>query len=216
MKKDEYCYMCGMQATSDEHVPARCFFPKDELYRKQLITVPSCFKHNEDTSLDDEYVRNAISAEYSGNHIAFVQFKNKAMKSLARNPMMLFPYKEFQSPKGPTAAFTIDRNRFDRVLRKIAYALFYDLYKKPWNRRLMIISRQLLYSDFSPDAVVGIIADLESKLPEVTKQGQNPLVFRSTILKSGDRDEDSIIRMVFYEGFTIWAMTEIGSSNYLL
>ena len=80
----------------------------------------------------------------------------------------------------------------------------------------MIVSRQLLYSDFSHDAVVDIIADLETKLPEVTQQGQNPSVFKSTILKTGDRDEDSIIRMVFYDGFTIWAMVEIGSSNYLL
>jgi len=50
------CYFCGENAQSKEHVPARCFFPENESYRKQLITVPSCEKHNEDTSVDDEYV----------------------------------------------------------------------------------------------------------------------------------------------------------------
>ena len=54
------CYVCGREATSREHVPPRCFFPDDNRYRKQLITVRSCTEHNEDTSLDDEYVRNVI------------------------------------------------------------------------------------------------------------------------------------------------------------
>lgn len=54
------CYRCNNIATSVEHVPAKCFFPKE--HRKNLITVPSCEQHNNETSKDDEYVRGIIVA----------------------------------------------------------------------------------------------------------------------------------------------------------
>lgn len=46
------CYYCGKKAVSSEHVPPRCFFPKDK--RENLIQVPACEEHNESTSKDDE------------------------------------------------------------------------------------------------------------------------------------------------------------------
>ena len=54
------CYICGQPATSKEHSPARCFFPKGEI-KGELTKVDSCRIHNEDTSKDDEYVRNIIA-----------------------------------------------------------------------------------------------------------------------------------------------------------
>jgi len=127
---------------------------------------------------------------------------------------MLFPYRKITTPKGESGAFTIDRTRFDKVLRKIAYALYFDAYKTPWDKRLMIFSRQLLYQDFTQDAAINLISEFESKLPEVKQQGENAQVFHSSILKTGKLNEDSLIRMVFYEGFTVWAMVELGSIDF--
>lgn len=40
------CYFCGELATSKEHVPPQGLFPKKDIYRNNLITVPSCTLHN--------------------------------------------------------------------------------------------------------------------------------------------------------------------------
>lgn len=62
------CYRCNNIATSVEHAPAKCFFPIE--HRKNLITVPSCEQHNNETSKDDEYVRGIIVASKGNNETA--------------------------------------------------------------------------------------------------------------------------------------------------
>ena len=58
---EETCYMCNSEATSREHVPARCFFGDLEL-SDGLLTVPSCRKHNTEKSKSDEYLRFILVA----------------------------------------------------------------------------------------------------------------------------------------------------------
>jgi hypothetical protein len=65
------CYYCNEIATTKEHTPPKCFFPKKKDlpsgspdYRKNLITVPSCEKHNTGRSKDDEYT--AVHGEWLG------------------------------------------------------------------------------------------------------------------------------------------------------
>ncbi|AXH64146.2 MULTISPECIES: hypothetical protein [Providencia] len=53
MENIERCYYCGNPATTREHVPPKCFFPKGS----NLITVPSCEIHNNDKSHIDEIMR---------------------------------------------------------------------------------------------------------------------------------------------------------------
>jgi hypothetical protein len=51
-----FCYFCGDKATSKEHVPPKSFFPEESKCRLNLITVPSCDKHNNEKSETDEYI----------------------------------------------------------------------------------------------------------------------------------------------------------------
>ena len=81
------CYICGQPATSDEHAPARCFFPKNK--RVNLTTVHSCSIHNEDTSKDDEYVRNIIAMSIDNNQVALNHFLQKCKKSFEKSPGLL-------------------------------------------------------------------------------------------------------------------------------
>ncbi|MGP3508673.1 hypothetical protein [Paracidovorax citrulli] len=55
------CYYCGAVATSKEHVPARCFFPKERDFRRDLFTVPSCKEHNSAKSNIDQSAFLAIA-----------------------------------------------------------------------------------------------------------------------------------------------------------
>ena len=75
--------MCSEPATSREHVPPSCFFPEKNEFRKNLITVPSCDKHNLVKSGDDEYLFAVISSHLESNQIARDQFK-KTIKAINR------------------------------------------------------------------------------------------------------------------------------------
>lgn len=213
-KPHKSCYLCGAKPTSKEHVPARAFFPDDATFRKQLITVPSCDLHNEKTSADDEYVRNVITAHQGNNSLAFQHFKERVKRSLENDISKIGLPRKIQTPQGIVYGFQFDRSIFDRVICKIAYALFFHNYKYQWNRELIILSRHVVYSDLSHDDYGKLLNAVESVLPALPANGANPQVFQYVFLKSGPKAEDSIIRMVFYEGFTVWVTTVIGSNTW--
>lgn len=63
----------------------RSLFPEDEVFRRQLITVPSCDQHNSDKSDDDEYVANLISSGFDVNTIASRRYPSMA-RSFMKTP----------------------------------------------------------------------------------------------------------------------------------
>jgi hypothetical protein len=83
-KSNLKCYMCEELATSVEHVPAKCFFPKGQ--RQNLITVPSCPRHNNETSKDDEYVRGIIVTARGTNKLAIDHWRRDVRKSYLHAP----------------------------------------------------------------------------------------------------------------------------------
>jgi hypothetical protein len=211
------CYICGKEATSKEHTPARCYFPEESQYRKNLITVPSCEEHNENTSNDDEYVRNIISMSIGNNAVAFMQFIKKTVVSFeksrgifidtTKNAQRIYTAIEGEKPK-PSYAFKIDRNRFDDVMKKISYALFYSVYKEPWDKELIIMTKHLLDKDMILDEYGDLIESIEDELEEHPFDGKNPQVFKYKFLPTeSDNKHEQVLRMVFYEGFEIWVTT---------
>jgi hypothetical protein len=207
------CYLCEKSATSKEHVPAKCFFPDDSSYRKQLITVPSCEKHNEGTSADDEYVRNMISGFVLNNNVSFQQFFAKVVKSVMLNRGAAGILKKIKTDKGFVKGIQIDRSRFDKIIRKISYALFYKEFKTQWNRKLIVLSRHLLFEDLKSDNFAKIIDFAERNLPPLIEEGENPKVFKYSMLKDKNNIQNSMIRMTFYEGFTCWIIVEENTTH---
>jgi len=216
LKPSEGCYLCGREPESREHVPAKGFFPNKTSYRKQLITVPSCDRHNQDTSADDEYVRNVITAHRGNNSVAFRQFTQKVVKSLRLDISKFGKPRKIQTPQGTVHAFEIDRAILDRVLRKMGYALFFHDFKYQWNRELIILSKHLVYADLSHDDYGRLLESVEKQLPELPSNGENPQVFKYASMKTGERAEDTIFRLTFYEGFTVWITTVTDSSTWKL
>ena len=72
--------MCDALATTKEHIPPKALFPKQKdvlseiSLRKDLITVPSCEKHNNSKSRDDEYLVFCLSTCFHGNDIKWVEY----------------------------------------------------------------------------------------------------------------------------------------------
>lgn len=214
------CYICGEKATSKEHAPARCFFPEDEKYRKNLIVVPSCSKHNEATSIDDEYVRDIICMSIGNNSVAYKQFIDKVIKSFTRRPALQVQIlkntrpvyiKEKTNNIDASIALEIDRDRFDKILKKIAYAIYYNEYSKIWKRGLIIATDFLLDSQMKPDEVGELMREVRQYLKEPEFDGNNPQVFKYKFLETNTTDV--ILWMKFYEGFEAFAIPNLGNNQ---
>jgi hypothetical protein len=131
------CYMCGAPATSVEHVPAKCFFPIGQ--RINLITVPSCSLHNNDTSKDDEYTRGIIVSSAGNNQVATHHWKNNVLKSYKHSPKLFLT--TFKNRKDKS--FFHDRARIDSVMIKIAYGLYFYIFKKVWQSSPAVLQQIL-------------------------------------------------------------------------
>ncbi len=208
------CYICGLPATSQEHAPARCFFPKGDV--KGILTkVDSCTAHNEDTSKDDEYVRNIIAMTIGNNKVALSHFLESCVKSFSRSPKLFsttinvrkrvyFKEKENQDLK-PTYAFQIDRARIDLVLRKIAYATYFKKYGTTWKRELAIGTEFLRHEGMDADHFGLLIQSAKKRLDTSKYEGTNPEVFKFSFLEIEPEDTNNqILVMKFYEGFEVW------------
>ncbi|HCB61919.1 MAG: hypothetical protein A2W94_15675 [Bacteroidetes bacterium GWE2_42_42] len=217
------CYICGQPATSQEHAPARCFFPIGEV--KGILTkVDSCAVHNEDTSKDDEYVRNIIAMTIGNNEVALSHFLQSCVKSFIRSPKLLsattkvrkgvyYREKEGEEIK-PTYAFQIDRDRIDLVMRKIAYATYFNKYGTTWNRELAIGTEFLRHAGMDADDFGILIQSAKKVLDTPTFEGTNPEVFKFSFLQTESEDtNDQILVMKFYEGFEVWVFAQADTTG---
>jgi hypothetical protein len=207
------CYICGNPKESREHVPAKCFFPED--HRNNLITVPSCKEHNEDTSEYDNYSLFIISMNIGNNQLAENKFLTSCLNALKRDEML---YRKILG-KGTevcyggvkTKAFEIDREQIDFTMRKIAYGLYFNEYGKPWNRELVIMTENLKDKNLQVSGKDTVIQDnfkngLENKLSALKYKGNNPEIFQFGFLGDENNMYDMILVMKFYENFEIYAM----------
>jgi hypothetical protein len=198
------CYICGGQKESREHAPARCFFPKG--MRSDPIVVDSCEKHNEDTSIDDEYVKNIITMMAQNNTTSKKQFNGKTIRSFKRSKPLLT--QTIQQIKTVTAngveqdILEVDKARIDKVMKKIAYAAFFNKYAKRWLRKLAVHTRDLTHENLESDEVGKVISRCdEETAPDF--EGSHPEVFQYSFEDIED-PEDATLIMRFYEGFEIW------------
>jgi hypothetical protein len=195
--------MCDNESTSVEHAPPRGFFPTGK--RINLITVPSCKAHNEDTSKDDEYVRNIITTSIENNQTSIDHFLDKSLRSYQRSPKLVAEVikslNDVSDYKENAKAYQFERARFDRVIRKIAYALFYKEFDFTWDRLLAATTNQIKMADMSNDHLGDLFETLSDDLNELTLKGENPLVFQYSFIDFGNNPHDKALFMLFYEGF---------------
>lgn len=216
MKKGMICYMCNNPAVSKEHVPARSFFPEDSKYRINLFTVMSCNVHNENTSDDDQYIRDVVVMSAFGSQLAEKQFNEKTLPYLSGWPSYLSLFvKEVLAVvynNMETKAFSVDRQRFDRIMRKYAYAIFYKHFKKHWERKLIVLTDKLFYKD---DASKQLYVDDYGELLQELKRdnwpppndvflGSNQDIFKYVFIPEHGDENNMMLIMVFYNVFDVW------------
>jgi hypothetical protein len=205
----ESCYNCGAFATSEEHAPPESFFP--EGYRSGLVTVPSCPEHNTNLSKDVEYVRNIICGQYGVNLVASRVFET-AKDSYANSPGLF--NRTFSGVRPvvvdgeETGAFRIELPRFKRVIKAIAYAMYYHDFGQRNEGDFDVFSTSLssrsnLYHGV-PDGYENCRRILEAcafKSMPVTQ----PKVFNYGLSCPGEGQIH--YKFEFYESFCVYALT---------
>jgi hypothetical protein len=206
----EECYACGALATSQEHAPPECFFP--EGYRSGLVTVPSCYEHNVALHLDVEYVRNNICGQYGTNLLAQKVFFESAKASYDHSPKLLArnfaALREIMLNGTQTGAYSIELPRFRRVMKAIAYAMYYLDFGKRNEGDFDLFSTSLssasnLYQH-RPDGyeeMRRVLAACAFKSMPVS----HPRVFKYGISRPGEGQIH--YKFEFYEGFNVYALT---------
>jgi hypothetical protein len=142
--------MCEMPATTREHVPPKCLFPKEselmELaltgvdFRRNLITVPSCEFHNLGKSGDDEYLWYLLGASPVSNSLGRDLFLLRGKRAWNRRPGLL---KSMLSTAIPTIAkdelgeyetgkILLDKERFALMMEKIGKAMYFKHFGKKY------------------------------------------------------------------------------------
>ena len=151
----EKCYCCNENAVSREHIPPRCIFPNPK--PSNMITVPSCDKHNLEKSKDDEYFRWFIvttCAEKSP--IAYKLLKEKVIRGLRRKPKLLNKIMsnsikniDIYSKGGiwleRRPGFKYNKNRISRIIKLLCKGLYYYHFHK------QIINIHKFALEFNPD-----------------------------------------------------------------
>ena len=203
------CYMCDAEAVGREHVPPQCFFPAG--HRKNLVTVPSCDTHNSNNSKDVEYVRNVLAFLSETNELAS-EVLETAKRSFDRSEALFNQtfrgLRPVQVEGGETGAFPIDLPRLQRVMKAIAYAVYFHDYGKKHDGDWRIFTPSLRHArelyDGQPDPWEGLRKYLESGSLTPMPVAE-PRVFRYGVLQL-ERPQ-LLYRFEFYEAFTVNAWT---------
>lgn len=130
-KKTLTCYRCESVATTKEHFPPRCFFPKGSGLNLQLKTVPSCTTHNNDKSGDDQYLLAHICLNASkGPGLPREIFNRSISPQLDRSSnfkaIIAEDAKHFTDG---TAHYKVDLDRFDNFFNHLCCALYFERYE---------------------------------------------------------------------------------------
>jgi len=205
----EGCYVRGAPKTSDEHAPPDCFFP--EGYNSGLVTVPSCDDHNLNLSLDVEYVRNNICGQHGTNLIATRVFEI-AEASYDHSPKLFnrtfsnVQKIDFQGEE--TGAYPIDLPRLKKVMKAIAFAMYFQDFGKRHEGDFDVFSASLyswsnLYHGV-PDGYENLRAVLSASFFKPMPVPQ-PKVFKYGTSRPGEGQIH--YKFEFYEGFLVYPLT---------
>jgi hypothetical protein len=207
--------MCNDAETSKEHAPPKCLFPTESEagcdLRVNLITVPSCDKHNSEKSKDDEFLRAVLLGVSAHNSpVAADHFRGKLLRAAARNPTTYGTYFDEQGKvqDGLFQALRIDRDRLDTCIAHIARAIYYYETRLKWQLPIFIISPNLFSTiengEVQPHEPSEQGIELARQyLAESPTKGSNSEVFQYKTRHESER-EIYVFAAIFYKSFEVY------------
>lgn len=208
------CYWCGIGLTDEtnkkEHVPPFGFFPKG--HREELITIPSCEKHNTEFSLLDERFQIYIKA-IGTNQIAVDDFKDRVVRGLNREQSKRFVenlsnssfYTDIDGEK--KLLFKIDTQYTEKFVEKVIRGLYFYHNEKPAQGKVLSFSVQFYNPELNYEELFDLLLnDLRADYM-VEGDYNNPDIFRYRYFNLIDYDA-FIVVLNFYKGveFIGWVL----------
>jgi len=142
--------------------------------------------HNNDNSLDVEYVRNVIVHDYNSNEVARELFVNKVKRSYERSRKLkrktFARYREVQVGGKNTAIVQANRTRYNRLMRGVASALYFhefgERFRYHWNvHPATMLSEGRAFYDL-PDELTPRLNELLRSVPVADRDTNQPEVFK--------------------------------------
>ncbi|WP_105177092.1 hypothetical protein [Clostridium cagae] len=218
-KKEDRCYWCGKQATSREHVPPKCLFPEgkdvNEIYnknfRKDLITVPSCDKHNLEKSNDDEYLMAHLASTVGNNGIAYVHTKTKVARSVKRNPEIMNVVSEgvlnIKGSNYPVETVNVDNFRLMHSFEAIGRAIYYFECKEQFQGQCTVMASMFRSSmNKEGKAWFDIVKrEIEHEKYKWTEKGSNSEIFKYRLSCEDGLGSRSLL-LTFYNNIDVYVL----------
>ena len=208
------CYMCEAEAAPGpgEHVPPRCVFPDYEEHTKNLITVPSCPKHNVNKSADDQLLCHYLTTANGNNKLALEVFDAVVMPALedVERPYLVKTFLPNLRParlgRRESRAYTLDIDRFFSSIECIVRGLYFHETDIKLLENLEVVWGALVHANLSEAPFKAIIDKWE---PMLTNDyiGTNKIVFQYAFHYFGGQS-NWLCRLRFYEGPPIYILWE--------
>lgn len=139
---NDCCAYCGNFAETEDHVPSRCFL--DKPYPQNMPVVPCCHKCNHDFSIDEEYVSCFIDCMKANTADPNKIQREKTRKTLLHSSKLQERIASQIRDFGGETIFDLEKDRFEKVVRKLAYGhLAYENDLLSWNSTYQISLRLL-------------------------------------------------------------------------
>jgi len=184
--ESKVCVLCGEQPPSTkEHIPPRGLFLT---LPREYLAVPSCDLCNNSTKLDDEYLRQVMSAA-ALSQTGMDVWRNKVAPKLSSHPKTRAGLRDRLSVASLTVpslgkvslpTMSIDRKRMNTSLRKLVSGLYW------------FHSGTVLPSDTQLKVIFVSVAELPSHFEDAEKIA----IFRKT--KPGVYTDPEVMKTFFY------------------
>lgn len=217
------CYFCGEVSDGYEHVPPKCLFPKiGELdgnfinYRLNLITVPSCAKHNTEKSGDDQYLWYVLLCNLPVNGVATEIAKGRLLRAIERRPALINAFLKDATPalvQDPndghifkSIALTVDFNRLTHIFQHVAKGIYFHHFGVRWGHDVSVMPSFISVlggvGEEEINANMALINSLQESLFMGTKEyGNSPDVFKYQIARvENEENVHCAARLTFYGG----------------
>lgn len=156
------CYFCSEPATSKEHVPSKCLFPKEDKFKVNRVTVPSCFKHNNEKSGMDERMRLfLLGTNNTGILKKIPSVFDKTVRSAQQNPNIfnnmsqdsILVKKKLGGyglvGKRENCGVEINNKEHHDYQESVLRGFYFHLHGKSWEERIFIIPESLIQHEES-------------------------------------------------------------------
>lgn len=215
----ELCYACNAPATSREHAPPRCLFPKPSdvggaNLRRNLISVASCDEHNQTKSRDDEYLWYTIAMNITSGQFGRLVFTKGIMRAIQRRPALAHQLVEkhirvqivdHRAGRQQTSiAIRADWTRLERSFELIARGLHKHYFGTRNLLQAQVVAEfQLQIEDADSEEKNRTMRDFVHVLDQLfngkPRYGDNPRVFSYQVF-SGPEYDKTVFRLHFYGG----------------